>query len=333
MSRIFQAIVRAESERTALSSSPQEDASALLKSAETRLAATRLDVSQLGGPESRIYSSARTKRYYRGLTDASGSHSDPAPDVDTTDAIPLDAFPKLQLPASLPAHLVVLEGSESAAAESFRLLAVRLKHIRRERCLDRLLISSTRAQEGKSLISANLASAIAAMSQESVLLIEGDIRRPYLMDLFGIARPRGLSEYLRGEQSLTESVYRLEQAGLWILPAGSSYDGHSELLTSDLLPLMFKRLTSTFRWILIDAPPILPLADTSIWTRVADGILLVVRPGITEKKKLTRGIEALDINKLVGAVVNSATCTSQDDYSYYLERPDLVAPESKTEHS
>lgn len=76
------------------------------------------------------------------------------------------------------------------------------------------------------------------------------------------------------------------------------------------------RLTALFDWIIIDSPPVLPLADTSVWMRMADGIILVTRQGITEKKKLKRGLEALEPKKLIGALVNGSESAADSDYYY-----------------
>jgi Mrp family chromosome partitioning ATPase len=80
-----------------------------------------------------------------------------------------------------------------------------------------------------------------------------------------------------------------------------------------LLPLM-EKLEAWFDWIIIDSPPVLPLADTSLWSRLADGILLVTRKGTTEKKQLQRGLEALEQSKLLGALVNSSDNAAHTDY-------------------
>jgi Mrp family chromosome partitioning ATPase len=74
------------------------------------------------------------------------------------------------------------------------------------------------------------------------------------------------------------------------------------------------QLTEWFDWIVIDSPPILPLADTSMWAKLADGILIVTRRSVTEKKQLQRGLEALDRSKLLGAVVNGSSDAAHSDY-------------------
>jgi Mrp family chromosome partitioning ATPase len=75
-----------------------------------------------------------------------------------------------------------------------------------------------------------------------------------------------------------------------------------------------ERLANWFDWIVIDSPPVLPLADTSIWSRLADGILLVTRKGTTEKRQLQRGLDALEKSKLLGALVNSSLNVAHSDY-------------------
>ena len=80
-----------------------------------------------------------------------------------------------------------------------------------------------------------------------------------------------------------------------------------------LSPLM-EQLEAWFDWIVIDSPPVLPLADTSLWSRLADGILLVTRPGVTQKKQLQRGLAALETKKLLGALVNGSTDMAHSDY-------------------
>jgi len=98
---------------------------------------------------------------------------------------------------------------------------------------------------------------------------------------------------LQGERTLAASIYRLEPAGIWFFPAGIAPANPLELLESGKLPALMEQLTAWFDWIIIDSPPVLPLADTSVWTRLADGILLVTRQGTTQKSQLKRGLEAL----------------------------------------
>ena len=94
------------------------------------------------------------------------------------------------------------------------------------------------------------------------------------------------------------NLYQLDDLGVWILPAGSAAGNPLELMQSGKLSAILDRLALWFEWIVIDSPPILPLADTSVWMRLADGVLMVARPGKTEKRQLKRGLEAVEQSKL-----------------------------------
>ena len=166
------------------------------------------------------------------------------------------------------------------------------------------------------MVAANLACALAQRTEQRVLLLEGDLRRPSQSQIFGLGKNPGLNECLRGERALTASIYHLESAGFWILPAGSAPSDALELLQSGRLSELMDQVTEWFDWIVIDSPPVLPLADTSVWMRLADGILLITRQGTTEKRLLQKGLEALEPKKLIGAVLNSSRSSGNGDYYY-----------------
>jgi len=212
-------------------------------------------------------------------------------------------------------RLVCFTDKESLGAEKFRYLAVRLRQMGQSRSLKRLLITSTVPEEGKSLVSANVALTLARKKPQSVLLVDGDMRRPVLAREFGIQGSPGLSEWLLGSSMQLPSILSIDPAGLCFLPAGRPPENPLELMQSGRLAELLERLTSSFDWILVDSPPVLPLGDTSVWTRLADGVLLVVREGVTRKRELQRGLEALDKSKLLGTLLNS--CTNVDHGNYY----------------
>jgi capsular exopolysaccharide synthesis family protein len=225
--------------------------------------------------------------------------------------------------------LVCLTDNENPAVESFRLLEVRLRHLRRNRVLKKVLITSTIPQEGKSLVAANLACALSLRTQQRILLIEGDLRRPTFSQMFGIGTKTGLCEYLQGARLLTESLYHLEKPGLWIMPAGVAPSNAQESLQSARLSALMDQLTPCFEWIIIDSPPVLPLADTTVWMRLADGILLVTRQGTTKKRQLLKGLDAIEVQKLIGALLNSSTTSG--DSSYYYTKPSATSREGGSE--
>jgi capsular exopolysaccharide synthesis family protein len=219
---------------------------------------------------------------------------------------------------SLPADskLICLTAPESLGAEKFRFLGVRLRELQHRRSLKKLLITSTIPEEGKSTISANLATILARKQQPKILLLDGDLRRPALSKQFGLGKLPGLSEWLHGEPRQIEHIYRLEGPNLWFLPAGHPPENPLELMQSGRLSRLMEQLAAWFDWIIIDSPPVLPLADASVWARLADGILLVTREGTTKRRQLQSGLQALELSKLLGVVINSSASTDHTNYYY-----------------
>lgn len=204
--------------------------------------------------------------------------------------------------------LIVLTDSQSLAAEKFRALATRLSHLRHQREMKSLQVTSSSVGEGKTLIAGNLAATIAVQSGSKVLLVDGDLHRPALTVLFGVGESRGLSHWWsRRDADLAEYVYRMRDLPLWFLGAGKVSDEPSQILQSARFVEAFSRLADGFDWIVVDSAPMSPTVSTNLWARLLDGTLLVVREGITSVKDLKKGLEALDSPKLVGIVLNEAS--------------------------
>jgi capsular exopolysaccharide synthesis family protein len=169
-------------------------------------------------------------------------------------------------------------------------------------------------EEGKSMVSANLAATLARRQQQRVLLLEGDMRRPVLAGRMGHGGLAGLSEWLIQGSALLPTIYQMEGAGFCLLPAGSPPENPLELMQPDKLQTLLTRLSLQFDWIIIDSPPLLPLADATVWAKLADGLLMVVREGKSEKQYLQRGLEAIDHKSLIGVVINSSSNTDHKNY-------------------
>jgi capsular exopolysaccharide synthesis family protein len=229
------------------------------------------------------------------------------------------ASAKVLLPA-LPAdsRLVCLTDQGSLAAEKFRVLGLKLRNLRERRKLTRIVVTGTAPEEGKSLVAANLALNQSRSKVLKTLLLDGDLRRPTLASRFGFDRSLpGLSECLRGERQLSEVVYKLDGSGLWLLPAGRAPENPLDLMQSGRLPELLARLEEFFDWIVIDTPPVVPVADTTFWMKLADGVLLVIREGVSEKKEVQRALDSFDRAALLGVVVNSC---SRTEHTYYYSR-------------
>ena len=297
MSRIFEALQRSESERSGVATAPPALATELLQAVEREAnapASKDLLANELAPAD---------------FTENEYSENDFANN---------DLSQFQSLPVSLPqdSKLICLTAPESFGAEKFRFLGVRLRQLQHSRPLKKLLITSSIPEEGKSTVSANLATILARRQQPKILLLDGDLRRPSLSKQFGLGKLPGLSEWLLGEPRSITSIYRLEGPNLWFLPAGRPPENPLELMQSGRLSKLMEQLTGWFDWIIIDSPPVLPLADTSVWARLADGILLVTREGTTKRRQLQRGLQVLEESKILGAVVNSSASTEHTNYYY-----------------
>ena len=102
-----------------------------------------------------------------------------------------------------------------------------------------------------------------------------------------------MAEWLQSGQQTPSNIYRLGGPGFWLMPAGDPPANPLELMQSGRLSQLMAQLSSQFDWIVVDSPPLLPLADTTVWARLTDGVLLVAREGKTEKKQLQRGLDAV----------------------------------------
>lgn len=333
MSHIFDALHKSVAEQSGTDLPSSVAAIDLLQATESKIAAERAaDSSGLPASETAVHRELLSDRPAPTLVRTPAEV--PAPSKAGENGISVDQlsqFPSLKVLVLPESGLVCITDKESLAAEKFRFLGVRLRQLRQSRPLKKVLITSTIPGEGKSMVAANLACTLARRTHQKTLLLDGDLRRPSQAQLFGLGKVPGMCEWLQAERGPINNIYHLEGTGLWILPAGSTPRNPLELMQSGGLSALMDQLTTWFDWIVIDSPPMLPLADTSVWMRSADGILLVTRQGITEKQQLQRGLEAIEQSKLIGALLNCSTTTAHNNYYYHYGSPTASQPETHSE--
>jgi capsular exopolysaccharide synthesis family protein len=215
-------------------------------------------------------------------------------------------------------RVVTLTDDDGLGAEKFRLLRARIRHLRESQQIRRLVITSSVPDEGKTLVAMNLAVSLSKHTTQRVLLLEGDLRKPTLGEHLGIKALPGVGDWATSaNEPITKFICRFDNLQLWILPAGSAHEDPVNILQSERFLELYRYLSSCFDWILIDAPPLLPMADMNFWSRQADGVLLVVREGRTPKSVLSKGLEALDNPNVVGVVLNDAHEVDNTYYNHY----------------
>jgi capsular exopolysaccharide synthesis family protein len=220
-------------------------------------------------------------------------------------------------PASgLDPLLVAAHAHTSLAAEQYRSLRTRIKSAEGARPLRAIVITSPNKGDGKSLTAANLALTMAQEFQQRVVLVDGDLRRPSVHRLFGVPATFGLSNVLTEGAAIEDALFTVEGHGLTVLPAGPVPMHPAELLGSAAMRRVVETLRKSFDRIVIDMPPAAPLADVAIASALADGILMIVRAGVTKKPSIERALSGLDQSKVLGLVLNDAGESGAGYYGY-----------------
>jgi capsular exopolysaccharide synthesis family protein len=244
----------------------------------------------------------------------------------THESAELDDVRQFEIPTAPQARLVAWTHPNSLPAEKLRGLAARLRHAQQRRQLKRLLVTSATRGDGKSTITANLAITLASHG-EKILLIDGDLHQPSLARTLAVDGAEGFASWHRSPDAISSLLYRAESVPLWFLPAGVCRQQPLTLIQSAKTLELFQRVVNCFDWIVIDSPPLVPLADAGIWATISDAVLLLVREGVTPKKALDKCLASVDRSKLFGVIMNDANTSEQRYYqTYYSGNTQAVPP-------
>jgi protein-tyrosine kinase len=291
MSRIHEALKKAAQERSAQLANNVDATFAELAAAPTApvAAATATEAMPLAGLEVSV-----------------GAPSSAAVDSWTylryEDLIKKCATPKWRIDR----RFSVFEGGDDRqiGAERFRTLRSRLYQIAGTRPLRRVMVTSSVPAEGKTFVAANLAQSIVRQPDRKVLLIDADLRASRLHQVLGAPRFPGLSDYLSGAADEFQVIQKGSDANLCFIPGGREVSNPSELLMNDRLKNLLELMTPLFDWIILDTPPTLPVHDASMMADVCDGVLFVVRAGMTEHEMAAKATGEFQDRNLLGVVLN-----------------------------
>ena len=224
-------------------------------------------------------------------------------------------------------HLVSLVAPASFAAEQYQGLRLTVERIARAREVKVIAISSPAAGDGKTVTAINLAGALARGSDERVLLMDADLRRPSVATQLGIADAEvGMADALNsGKTSFADVVRKLDAYNLDVIPAGTPRAGISQLLRSPKLETFLQEARQRYAYIVLDTPPLLPVFDSALLAKLVDGVLMVVSANRTPRKLLGEALNMLDESKVLGIVFNRDARPLFGYYnSYYREYfPDM----------
>ena len=214
--------------------------------------------------------------------------------------------------------LITHADPQSRRAESFRHLRTNLQFVDVANHSKSFVITSSVGGEGKSTTSANLALALAATGSR-VALVEGDLRRPKVADYLGLERAVGLTTVLIGQATVTDVMQSWGNGQLHVLPAGRVPPNPSELLGSQAMQNVVRQLEASYDYVLIDAPPLLPVTDATVLSRIAGGAIVVVGAGRIRRDQLRRSLETLAAvdAPVRGIIMNFMPTKGPDAYTYY----------------
>lgn len=179
-----------------------------------------------------------------------------------------------------------------------------------------VLVTSTGPGEGKSVVSANIAVALAQLNAR-VLLIDADMRRPKTHEFFGLKREPGLSNVLVANAKASDAVRRTTIANLWLLPCGKLPPNPAELLGSARFQEFMRSLDQHFDWVIVDSPPVMAVTDPGVLAHTATGVVFVVGSEMTNKWTARAALDRLDAAhpNYLGAVLNKVD-VNRNPYFY-----------------
>src|SRR5689334_25402366 len=218
-------------------------------------------------------------------------------------------------------HLIDLHRPMETPSEEFRSLRTKLNYMQTLQSLHTVVVTSASPAEGKSFTAMNLALAESHLADNSVLIADFDLRRPTLHNLLQLDRSPGISDYLLGEAPLEKVIRRITGSNLYFIAAGKPVKNPLELLNLREVKVLLDELHTVFNWAFFDTPPLLFSADGNLLAAMVDGTVLVVRIGSTTIDTITRAVQSLSENNVLGVVANGARAGElYSKYTYYYSK-------------
>jgi len=213
-------------------------------------------------------------------------------------------------------ELVAMWYPRSAVAEQYRVAATRLGLIAGKQKSTVVCMSSALMGEGKTSTALNMAYVLSRDLNRKTVLVDCDLKRPTVRAYTGMESSAGLTEVLLGHKTLDECLEYHDQLGIWVLSAGIEVTGTTTLTHVDRLSELIEGLRERFEYIVLDSPPLLPVAEAMLIVRMADVVVHVIRARSTPRDVVANAIKMIGQEKAVAVVLNGVEA-KDTPYSYY----------------
>ena len=215
--------------------------------------------------------------------------------------------------------MITVTDPTSVDTEQFNTIRTNIKFSNVDKDYKTLMVTSSNISEGKSTVSANIATTFAKQGLHT-LLVDSDLRRPTVNATFEIDNPQGLSNYLSERNfDINSIIYKTSVKNLYVMPSGPIPPNPSELIGSKRMAELIKKLSDQLDLVIFDAPPVLSVTDAQIVSTNVDGTILVVRANKTEKAAVKEAVRLIKQvgGHIIGTILNDVEVKGSGYYGYY----------------
>ena len=213
-------------------------------------------------------------------------------------------------------ELVAMWYPRSAVAEQYRVGATRLGLVAGKQKSTVVCMTSALMGEGKTATALNVAYVLSRDLNRKTVLVDCDLKRPMVRAYAGMETTAGLTEVLLGHKTLDDCLEYHEQLGIWVLPAGIEASGTAALAHVDRLSELIQGLRERFEYIVLDSPPLLPVAEAMLIVRMADVVVHVIRARSTPRDAVANAMKMIGQERAVAVILNGVEAKDAP-YSYY----------------
>lgn len=218
--------------------------------------------------------------------------------------------------AGVAEKVVVDAETNPASVEQYRRLAAVLHHAQNERGIRVIMVTSALPGEGKTLTASNLALTLSESYQRRVLLVDADLRRPSVHQLFALPSLSGLSDGLRSAEDRKLTLVEVSSR-LTVLPAGRPDPDPMSVLTSSRMQYVLDEAREKFDWVIVDTPPVGLMPDAHLLAAMVDGAVLIIGAGMSPHRTVAKAAEVIGRERILGVVLNRMEDSNMSHDGYY----------------